>query len=206
MGIAVAGRRPGHDPSVVARAQGNALDETALVVAAQRDPHAFAPLYDLYLDPVYRYCYRCLGSREAAEDATGLTFTRALASLPRCDPASFRSWLFAIAHNAIANAVRDRRPAGPLDLAAALADPAPSPEDEALAAEERRSLRTLLGRLPEDQRRIVELRLSGLSGPETAAALGKSLGAVKIAQHRAFARLRELLGIDAGTGARDAER
>jgi DNA-binding NarL/FixJ family response regulator len=47
--------------------------------------------------------------------------------------------------------------------------------------------------LPPDQRQILELRLAGLTGPEIAAALGRSLGAVKIAQVRAFARLRATL-------------
>jgi RNA polymerase sigma-70 factor (ECF subfamily) len=60
-----------------------------------------------------------------------------------------------------------------------------------------------LGHLPDDQRRILELRLAGLSGPETAAALGKTHGAVKIAQHRAFTRLRGLLGVGAGKEACD---
>lgn len=174
-------------------------DEAALVAAAQEDARAFAPLYDRYLDPIYRYCYRRLGSREAAEDATSLVFARALAALPGCDPASFRPWLFAIAHNALANALRDRRSVDSLLLATELADLAPTPEEEALAADERRSLRALLARLPDEQRRILELRLAGLSGPETAAALGKTPGAVRTAQHRAFVRLRLLLG-DVATG------
>jgi DNA-directed RNA polymerase specialized sigma24 family protein len=54
-------------------------------------------------------------------------------------------------------------------------------------------VRALLAQLPPDQRQILELRLAGLTGPEIAAALGRSLGAVKIAQVRAFARLRATL-------------
>jgi DNA-directed RNA polymerase specialized sigma24 family protein len=41
---------------------------------------------------------------------------------------------------------------------------------------------------------VVELRLAGLSGPEIALALGRSPGAVRLAQFRAYARLRDLLG------------
>src|SRR5215210_9538086 len=57
-------------------------DEVAIIALAKRDPAAFAPLYQEYLSPIYRYCYRRLGSREAAEDATGLVFERALRALP----------------------------------------------------------------------------------------------------------------------------
>ena len=49
--------------------------------------------------------------------------------------------------------------------------------------------------LPEEQRRVVELRLAGLTGPEVAAALGRSHDSVRTTQRRALARLRTLLGI-----------
>lgn len=167
-------------------------EDARLVALAKRDPRAFAPLYARYFDPVYRYCYRRLGHPEAAADATAQVFAKALAALPhyRDDAPSFRSWLFSIAHNAIADDFRARRPSAPIDAAAHVAARDPSPEEVALREETGRTVRTLLGSLPADQRQILELRLAGLTGPEIAAALGRSLGAVKIAQVRAFARLR----------------
>ncbi|MDF3038732.1 MAG: transcriptional regulator, LuxR family [Thermomicrobiales bacterium] len=63
------------------------------------------------------------------------------------------------------------------------------------AAERRRSVSEALALLPEEQRRIVELRLAGLTGPEVAAALGRSHDSVRTTQRRALARLRTLLGI-----------
>ena len=57
--------------------------EALLVARAQRDPAAFAPLYEAYFDAVYRYCYHRLGDWSAAEDAASLVFTNALAALPR---------------------------------------------------------------------------------------------------------------------------
>ena len=59
------------------------MTDALLVARAQRDPAAFSPLYEAYFDPVYRYCYHRLGSWEAAEDATSVIFTNALAALPR---------------------------------------------------------------------------------------------------------------------------
>ena len=60
----------------------------------------------------------------------------------------------------------------------------------------------LLPRLPDDQRRVLELRLAGLRGPDIAHVLGRSHGAVRVAQYRAIARLRTMLGVggDAGDG------
>jgi RNA polymerase sigma-70 factor, ECF subfamily len=181
-------------------------EEAAAVARARADPHAFAPLYDRYLDPVYRYCYRRLGSREAAEDATGVVFAKALAALPAYRDGSFRGWLFAIAHNVVADGHRRKRPEAPLEAAGDPPDRAPTPEEAALAADERRSVRALLAALPPDQRRVLELRLAGLTGAEIATALGRSVAAVKMLQLRAMTRLRTDLGVARGAKESDDDR
>jgi len=173
--------------------------EGELLRRAAIDREAFAVLYARWFDPVYWYCYGRLGTREAAEDAASIVFAKVLAALPRFDPAagSFRAWLFTIAHHAVADSFRAQRRDRPLDAALDLVDPAPagSPEEMAVAAEERRALLDLLDRLTPGQRRVVELRLAGLSGPEIARVLGRSRGAVDAVQFRAVARLRDLMGV-----------
>jgi RNA polymerase sigma-70 factor, ECF subfamily len=183
-------------PSQDSRGIPGTRDEDARLVAlAKSDPRAFAPLYARYFEPVYRYCYRRLGHPEVAADATAQVFAKALAALPgyREDAPSFRSWLFAIAHNVITDDLRARRPVAPMTAVAHLAARDPSPEEVVLTNETGGLVHALLGSLPADQRQILELRLAGLTGPEIAAALGRSLGAIKIAQVRAFARLRATL-------------
>jgi RNA polymerase sigma-70 factor (ECF subfamily) len=177
--------------------------EALMVARAQRDPAAFAPLYETYFDAVYRYCYYRLGERGAAEDAASLVFTNALAALPRFRaserPGSFRSWLFAIAHNVVVNQHRDRgrRAVTPLADATDVPDAAPSPEEAAVAAEARQTIHDVLAQLTDEQRRVVELRLAGLADAEIAQVLGRRHGAVRATQYRALLRLRSLLG--AGT-------
>jgi RNA polymerase sigma factor (sigma-70 family) len=178
--------------------------DAELVARARRDRRAFAALYDRYLDAVYRYCYVRLGNREAAEDATSLVFTKAMDGLPGLRGGTFRSWLFAIAHNAVADAHRAARPVEALDAAAALADPNPEPDEWALRDDAGRAVREALRGLSPDQRDVVELRLAGLTGPEIANALGKSHAAIRITQFRAFARLRTLLEQTAGENEDDA--
>jgi RNA polymerase sigma-70 factor (ECF subfamily) len=173
-------------------------DDALLLAQAKRDRQAFAALYRRYVDPVYRYCDRCLGSHELAEDATSLTFTKALAALDRCHDDAFRSWLFAIAHNVIVDMRRRQRNVGSLDEAAEVADRVQehSPEAHALANDDARTIRTLLGTLPDDQRQLLELRLAGLSDAEIAHVLGRSHGAVRMSQYRAIARLRLMVGVE----------
>lgn len=180
-------------------------DETALIVAAIEDPAAFAPLYQRYAPRVYSYCLRRLVDRERAADATSQIFIRAIAALPRFGPdsnkpgATFRAWLFTIAHNVVMDAHRRHRPHASLDIpgeggepaASRLRDPDRSPEDHAIAGDEAQRVRSMLATLPERQRRILELRLADLTGAEIAEALGMSLSAVKSAQFRAYQTLRD---------------
>jgi RNA polymerase sigma factor (sigma-70 family) len=71
--------------------------------------------------------------------------------------------------------------------------PAPSPEGEAVAAEERARLLSALDSLPEEQRLTIAFRyLLDLSEEETAAALGVRRGTVKSRLARALDRLREV--------------
>jgi RNA polymerase sigma-70 factor (ECF subfamily) len=162
---------------------------------ASSEPEAFARLYERFFDPVYWYCRRRLQTPEAAEDAAALVFANALAAGPRWNDPSLRSWLFSIAHNVVANALRASaaRATEPLDAAEAVADRAPLPEQSVLAAEERDEVQRALATLPDDQRHVVELRMAGLTGPEVANVLGRSHAAVKMLQLRAYARLRDLL-------------
>lgn len=176
--------------------------ELAHIVAAQREVEAFAPLYEAYVDLVWRYAISRLGDRQRAADATSITFQRALAALPNFQPqrrgeeTTFRSWLMTIARNVVIDEARRERPVTPLDDPAAqrwLIDPRRGPEDLAIGAEERQRVAWALAHLPDTQRQIVELRLIGMKGAEIASLLDMSESAVKTAYHRACNRLRDLL-------------
>ena len=107
-------------------------------------------LYRRYADPVFRYCLRRLGSKEAAEDATSLVFDKALEAMPRYRSVTFRGWLFAIAHNVVADGYRSARPSQPLPSTVEVEDTTPGPEHRALAAAEAGWIRSLLVQLPPD--------------------------------------------------------
>jgi RNA polymerase sigma-70 factor (ECF subfamily) len=166
-----------------------------LVVRAKGDAQAFAALYRRYANSVYRYCYHRLGCQAAAEDATSEVFIKAFTKIGTCrEDGSFRSWIFAIAHNTVLDSHRAGRDNQSIESAASLHDPASGPEDSALWADSEQSVLRLLAELRPQQARIIELRLAGLTGPEIARVLGCSLAAVKIGQVRGYGRLRSLLG------------
>jgi RNA polymerase sigma-70 factor, ECF subfamily len=179
---------------------GPVRDEFVIIERARQDPAAFAPLYREYVGPVYRYCYRRLGTKELAEDATSQTFTKAINGLEGFENRSFRSWLFSIAYRVVIDIYRKRRPDTALENVADPSDPAPTPEETALAREDSRQIRALLASLTDDQRQVLELRLAGLTGQEIAKTLDRSVGSVRLLQHRAIQRLRTILDIDPESG------
>lgn len=187
------------DPLERAASRARAADpDIADVLAAQADHAAFAILYRRYLDRVYGYCFYLLGDHHDAEDATERTFVAALAAIDRYrdEGATFRAWLFRIAHNQLANALRARnrqRTAALDDVpepVAALADPARL----AGLADDARRLRAAVAALSDERRQVVVLRfVDGLSAREIGAVLERSAGAVRVLQHRALRDLAALL-------------
>ncbi len=201
-------REPRIRPGEGVQAPDPPVADAALVAAARGDRLAFALLYERYRDDLLRYCFYCLGDWDEAADATQQIFANALAGLGRFADRgnSFRAWLFRIAHNEVCTRQRkSRRSQSQLQDTAEIVDPAPSPEELAIVADDHERLRLLLASLPPDRRRVCELRFAGLTDKQIAGILGKSEGAVRTAQSRAIAQLRDLLGIGhARTGGHDA--
>lgn len=66
------------------------------------DMEAFVALYDRYVDPLYDFVAGMVRDRDAAADTVQEIFVRAMGALPALpDPARARSWLFAIARDAV---------------------------------------------------------------------------------------------------------
>ncbi len=173
-------------------------EDVRLLESARTDPTAFARVYERCLPRVYRYCLRRLGTREEAEDATALVFTRALAGLSGYRGGSAAAWLFRIAHHTVANELRDRRPALSLDRscpeAHELANSGANVLDGLVRAEERQEVARVLATLSAEQRELLALKVAGqLSAREIGAILGKSEGAVRVALHRTIQQLRAAL-------------
>jgi RNA polymerase sigma-70 factor (ECF subfamily) len=129
------------------------------------------------------------------DDAVSDVTVRVLAAVARFDgdERSFRSWVFAIAHNRAVDGHRRRRDHAPLE---AVAEPVAreSTEGEAVARATQRELLAVLDRLTGSHRDVLLMRVvADLSVEETAAALGRTTGAVKVLQHRALRAVRKLV-------------
>lgn len=126
-----------------------------------------------------------------------------LTALPafRHEGRPFLAFVYGICAHKVADA--HRAGARSKSLPVAQVPDAPSadrgPEQAVVADSVTHLMNGLLGNLPDAQQEILRLRIGvGLSADETAEALGMTAGAVRVAQHRALAKLRLLLAADTG--------
>lgn len=179
-------------------------DERALVEAARRDPEAFGELYSRHVDPIFSYIFHRVHNRADAEDLTALVFSRALSALNGFDwrSAPFRAWLYRIAGNAVVDYWRRWRERLPLEEAARLPDPGPTPAEAAEVSELRARLHAAIAALPDPQQEAIVLHFAqGLTYRQVGEVLGRTEGAAKQLVHRALVALRAALeeDVDAGT-------
>jgi RNA polymerase sigma-70 factor (ECF subfamily) len=179
--------------------QAEAARLIALVELARGgDSEAFGMLYDHYSTAVYRFLYYRVGSVPLAEDLMSETFFRALRSMSsfRWQGKDFGAWLMTIARNLTADHYKSGRTRLELTTEDMTAHDAVTdgPEDAVLASITNDALLEALGELPTEQQECLIMRfLQGLSIAETAAALGRSDGAVKQLQLRGVRNLAKLL-------------
>lgn len=169
-------------------------------LAVRGQPAAIDTLLRQIRPMIVRYCRarlgRISGHYHAADDVAQEVCIAVLSALPRYQDMGrpFASFVFGIASHKVADAMRSAsRLAIPTEDLPDGPDDRPGPEETAVAYLEAEQARALLARLPGNQRELIRLRvLSGLSAEETGHALGMSAGAVRVAQHRALARLRAI--------------
>ncbi|WP_254715616.1 sigma-70 family RNA polymerase sigma factor [Actinomadura sp. NAK00032] len=168
--------------------------------AVQGDPGAIEVLIAEVRPMIVRYCRarlgRVSGQYHIADDVAQEVCIAVLSALPRYRDMGrpFASFVFGIAAHKIADAMRSAvRAAVPTEDLPDGPDDRPGPEETVVRYIEAQRARDLLTRLPEHQRELVLLRVvAGLSAEETGNVLGMSAGAVRVAQHRALARLRAM--------------
>jgi len=176
--------------------------EQLLAAAVGGSARAVGDLLSEIRPMVLRFCRVRLGRQEtatvSAEDVTQEICLAVCAAIPTYElkGLSFRAFVFGIAHHKVADTFR----ALGRSRSEAVADlpdmpvTGDGPEQQILTAELAVAMDTLLHELGTRQREVLHLRLRvGLSADETAYVVRSTPGAVRVTQHRALLRLRELV-------------
>jgi RNA polymerase sigma-70 factor (ECF subfamily) len=174
------------------------LDEEQLVTQAQAgNEAAYGRLVGLYQARLYNFVRQMVRNDEIAEDITQESFVKAYFSLHKLqNAASFKSWLFRIAHNNTLDYLRRKR-LQVVDTDDAVRESyvdERNPEAGALAAARTLHIQQALDRLKPDQKSILVMcDLQGLSYQEIAEVLNIPFGTVQSRIFYARKKLKELL-------------
>jgi RNA polymerase sigma-70 factor, ECF subfamily len=167
--------------------------------AVAGDRNALREVLEIIRPVVVRYVRARIGTAErsglSADDVAQEVCLAAMMALPRYQDQGrpFLAFVYGIAAHKVADAHRaaGRNKADPTDVVPERFDVHAGPEQLAVNADSASRMDALLKVLPEKQREILILRVVvGMSAEEVAEAVGSTAGAVRVAQHRALARLK----------------
>ena len=167
--------------------------DAALVAAAQAgDVRAFGELYELYRQPLYRYCLARTDSVHEAEDLVSEVFLKAMESLARYRDQGlpFIAFLYRVARNAAID--RSRRDKGS-SLFEMTVEPRSTVdlEGDAMRSFEMDAVLGALRKIKPEYREVILLRfVEGYSAADVATLLQKAEKAVWNLQQRGLERLR----------------
>src|SRR5258708_29699239 len=160
---------------------------------------AFAEIYNIYFKKIYKFIYFRVGHKQIAEDLTEDVFLKAYGKLGSIEKhGSFEGWLCQIARNTVIDYYRSKK------LTIALEDVENTLEyetniiDVVSLKEQQKIFLKILKELSTEQQIVIKLKfLENLENYEIAELLHKNEGAIRVIQHRAIAKLQELIkGLD----------
>ena len=181
-------------------------DQDLLIKEACHDSAAFAQLYRLHYDNIFRYCARRLFNRHAAEDITSIVFFKAMRTIGSFNGNSkdFRNWLYRIATNAVNDHLRTaKRRADAIDNIAMVQgrDHAFDAKSDAEFQEEVLPVKQALLTLKPKQQTVITLRFfENLQLTAIAEILGQNPATTRSQLSRALGSLRRKLEASAGHG------
>jgi len=169
-------------------------DAELLARIGRSDAEAMRELVARKLARLLALAERLLGRRGEAEEVAQEVFVRAWKQAGRWQPGNARvdTWLHRVALNLCYDRLRARRDEDPYDESlAAVADPAPAPEQTLQAKQRGRRVAAALARLPARQREALVLQYyQGLSNGEASVLMEISVEALESLLARARRALR----------------
>ncbi len=160
-----------------------------------RDADAFESLYDRYHALVYGLALRVLSDPSAAEDVTQNVFLKIWTAPDAFRSGNLEGWLARVARNRAIDVLRSKKLRSESELSESI--PADSTlEQTAMERLDGERARAAMGRLPDEQRSLLELGFFGdMTHDAIARQTGLPLGTVKTRIRSGLRRLRELLHV-----------
>jgi len=163
--------------------------------AQNGDQDAFAAIYDHFSEKIYRFIYFRVGHKEIAEDILSDSFVKGWQKINQINsPVALSAWLYQIAKNTIIDYYRLKKETVALEEVEEFLEDTVDPVDTTNISLQQKKILDMLHSLPKEQQDVIRYRFfEDLTIEEIAYILGKTEGAIRVIQHRAILRLKELL-------------
>lgn len=170
------------------------LSEILLRAQAGKE-EALTELYNHYFERIYRFIYYRVSHKEVAEDLTEEVFIKSFRSLKTLQQtAAFEGWLFQIARNLVIDYYRGKKTLVALEDIENTLEYETNVIDIVNLKTEQALLIKMMKDLTPEQQTVIKLKFfEDLDNETIAHLMEKQEGAVRVIQHRAIARLKQLL-------------
>lgn len=156
---------------------------------------ALSEIYNLYFKKIFRFIFYRVSHKQVAEDLAEEVFLKAFTKLSDiADNSSFQGWLYQIARNLVIDYYRQKKQTVALEDVENTLEYETNIIDIVNLRHDQITLLKLIKELGSEQQIVIKLKFfEGLDNPEIAEMLHKNEGAIRVIQHRAIAKLQELL-------------
>lgn len=162
-----------------------------------KDLASFQKYYEEYMPKIFRYVFSKVGDRELAEDLVSEISLKAYEHFDSYDEKyPFGGWFYGIARNHLIDHYKRsaKQQHSSLDEIENLVADSSSPLADTIESMKHAELKAALAKLDDDEKELVTLHyLSGYSYREIGTLFKKEENTVKVATHRAIARLQKIL-------------
>ncbi len=167
-----------------------------LILQSQKgDQEAFAQIYDLFFERIYKYIFFRTKQVEEAEDLTSLVFLKVWQNLDKYKikkDTKFSTWLFQVARFTLIDYYRKNKEDINIEDIGGLKSEANNIEVKAQISE----AKEYLSQLPESYQTVINLRyFQGLDFKQIGKIMGKTPVSVRVLCHRALKKLSKLMKI-----------
>ena len=167
------------------------MEKELIKKAKSGDKEAFADLYLLYKDRLYRYAFYRLGNEQDASDALSLCILHAFKGISALkSEKAFCSWIFRIMHFSCLNILNERNTESTHSDISEVPESFLKEEANVLSLEIKQALEIL----NESEREIVLLStVAGYKSREVAELIGSTPGTVRSTLSRSLSKMRTFL-------------
>lgn len=165
-----------------------------ILKAKTGDSGSFGGIYNLFFEKIYRFVFYRVNHKETAEDLTEEVFLKAFSKITNLnESSSFEGWLYQIARNLIIDYYREKKITIDLEEIENTLQYESTVLNTLDLEQDQKNLLKLIKQLPAEQQIILKLKFfEELENSEIASILNKTEGSIRVIQHRAITKLKEL--------------